>query len=382
MGASRVRDTFEQAKKNAPCIIFIDEIDAVGRQRGAGLGGGHDEREQTLNQLLVEMDGFEENEGVIVMAATNRPDVLDSALLRPGRFDRQVVIGLPDVGEREAILKIHTKNKPIGEDVDLALIARTTSGFAPADLENILNEGAILAVRRKHDKIKMEDISDAILKVIVGVEKKTRRVTEKDKKLTAYHEGGHAIVARSLPDHDPVQEISIIPRGMAGGYTYYVPNDQKSYRSKNEMFNDIVSSLGGRVAEALCLDDISTGASSDIEHATSIAKQMVTKYGMSEVLGPVSFGSSEEVFLGRDFTAHNNYSEKISGIVDDEIIKIVNSAYAKAEEILKENREKLDILASLLLEKEKVGAEEFEALFTGKKNVEMVEDSAAETTEE
>ena len=328
------------------------------------------------------MDGFEENEGVIVMAATNRPDVLDSALLRPGRFDRQGVIGLPDVGEREAILKIHTKNKPIGEDVDLALIARTTSGFAPADLENILNEGAILAVRRKHDKIKMEDISDAILKVIVGVEKKTRRVTEKDKKLTAYHEGGHAIVARSLPDHDPVQEISIIPRGMAGGYTYYVPNDQKSYRSKNEMFNDIVSSLGGRVAEALCLDDISTGASSDIEHATSIAKQMVTKYGMSEVLGPVSFGSSEEVFLGRDFTAHNNYSEKISGIVDDEIIKIVNSAYAKAEEILKENREKLDILASLLLEKEKVGAEEFEALFTGKKNVEMVEDSAAETTEE
>jgi len=382
MGASRVRDTFEQAKKNAPCIIFIDEIDAVGRQRGAGLGGGHDEREQTLNQLLVEMDGFEENEGVIIMAATNRPDVLDSALLRPGRFDRQVVIGLPDVGEREAILKIHTKNKPVDDDVDLALIARTTSGFAPADLENILNEGAILAVRRKHNKIKMEDISDAILKVMVGVEKKTRRVTDKDKKLTAYHEGGHAIVARALPDHDPVQEISIIPRGMAGGYTYYVPNDQKSYRSKNEMFNDIVSSLGGRVAEALCLDDISTGASSDIEHATSIAKQMVTKYGMSDVLGPVSFGSSEEVFLGRDFTAHNNYSEKISGIVDDEIIKIVNSAYAKAEEILKENRDKLDKLAALLIEKEKVGAEEFEALFTGKISEEPVPESEGTVPEE
>ena len=372
MGASRVRDTFDQAKKNSPCIIFIDEIDAVGRQRGAGLGGGHDEREQTLNQLLVEMDGFEENEGVIIMAATNRPDVLDSALLRPGRFDRQILIGLPDVGEREAILKIHAKNKPLSDDVDIPQIARTTAGFAPADLENILNEGAILAVRRKHDKVKMEDIRDAIMKVIVGVEKKTRRITDKDKKLTAYHEGGHAIVARALPEHDPVQEISIIPRGMAGGYTYYVPNDEKSYRSKNEMFNDIVSSLGGRVAEALCLDDISTGASSDIEHATSIAKKMVTKYGMSEVLGPVSFGSNEEVFLGRDFATHHNYSEKISGIVDDEIIKIVNSAYAKAEEILKEHKDILDKLATLLIEKEKVGAEEFEALFTGDKTDESV----------
>ena len=378
MGASRVRDTFEQAKKNSPCIIFIDEIDAVGRQRGAGLGGGHDEREQTLNQLLVEMDGFEENEGVIIMAATNRPDVLDSALLRPGRFDRQVVIGLPDVGAREEILKIHAKNKPLADDVDIPHIARTTAGFAPADLENILNEGAILAVRRKHDKVKMQDINDAILKVLVGVEKKTRKVTEKDKKLTAYHEGGHAIVARSLPDHDPVHEISIIPRGMAGGYTYYVPKDEKMGRSKNEMFNDIVSLLGGRVAEALCLDDISTGAASDIERATSIAKKMVTKYGMSEVLGPVSFGSNEEVFLGRDFATQHNYSEKISGIVDDEIIKIVNSAYKRAEDILNENRDKLDKLADLLIEKEKVGADEFEALFTGENTEETVSENEAE----
>ena len=382
MGASRVRDTFEQAKKNAPCIIFIDEIDAVGRQRGAGLGGGHDEREQTLNQLLVEMDGFEENEGVIVMAATNRPDVLDSALLRPGRFDRQVVIGLPDVGAREEILKIHAKNKPLGEDVDIPHISRTTAGFAPADLENILNEGAILAVRRKQDKIKMQDINDAILKVLVGVEKKTRKVTEKDKKLTAYHEGGHAIVARVLPDHDPVHEISIIPRGMAGGYTYYVPKDEKMGRSKNEMFNEIVSLLGGRVAEALCLDDISTGASSDIERATSIAKKMVTKFGMSDVLGPVSFGSNESVFLGRDFATQHNYSEKIAGIVDEEIIKVVNSAYKKAEDILKEHREKLDKLAALLIEKEKVGADEFERLFTGVEAEEAVTENESDNSDD
>ncbi len=367
VGASRVRDTFEQAKKNAPCIVFIDEIDAVGRQRGAGLGGGHDEREQTLNQLLVEMDGFEENEGVIVMAATNRPDILDSALLRPGRFDRQIVIHLPDVTAREAILNIHAKNKPMAEDVDLGLIARTTSGFAPADLQNILNEGALLAARRNHKKVSMNDIEDAIMKVMVGIEKKNRKISDKEKKLTAYHEGGHAIVARFIPDHDPVHEISIIPRGMAGGYTYYVPKDDKSYRSKNEMFNEIVSLLGGRVAEALCLDDISTGASNDIERSTSIAKKMVTKYGMSDVLGPVSFGSSEEVFLGRDFATHNNYSEKISGIVDEEIIKVVNSAYKRAEEILSQNRDKLDALAALLIEKEKISAAEFEELFTGKK---------------
>ncbi len=377
VGASRVRDTFEQAKKNAPCIVFIDEIDAVGRQRGAGLGGGHDEREQTLNQLLVEMDGFEENEGVIVMAATNRPDILDSALLRPGRFDRQIVIHLPDVGAREEILKIHAKNKPMAEDVDLGLIARTSSGFSPADLQNILNEGALLAARRNHKKISMNDIEDAIMKVMVGVEKKTRRITDKEKKLTAYHEGGHAIVARFIPDHDPVHEISIIPRGMAGGYTYYVPKDDKSYRSKNEMFNEIVSLLGGRVAEALCLDDISTGASNDIERATSIAKKMVTKYGMSDVLGPVSFGSSEEVFLGRDFATHHNYSEKISGIVDDEIIKVVNSAYKRAEEILSQNRDKLDALAALLIEKEKISSVEFEELFTGKKE-ETTEDVVEE----
>ena len=377
VGASRVRDTFEQAKKNAPCIVFIDEIDAVGRQRGAGLGGGHDEREQTLNQLLGEMDGFEENEGVIVMAATNRPDILDSALLRPGRFDRQIVIHLPDVGAREEILKIHAKNKPMAEDVDLGLIARTSSGFSPADLQNILNEGALLAARRNHKKISMNDIEDAIMKVMVGVEKKTRRITDKEKKLTAYHEGGHAIVARFIPDHDPVHEISIIPRGMAGGYTYYVPKDDKSYRSKNEMFNEIVSLLGGRVAEALCLDDISTGASNDIERATSIAKKMVTKYGMSDVLGPVSFGSSEEVLIGRDFATQHNYSEKISGIVDDEIIKVVNSAYKRAEEILSQNRDKLDALAALLIEKEKISSVEFEELFTGKKE-ETTEDVVEE----
>ncbi|MBQ4627925.1 MAG: ATP-dependent zinc metalloprotease FtsH, partial [Clostridia bacterium] len=279
VGASRVRDTFDQAKKNAPCIVFIDEIDAVGRQRGAGLGGGHDEREQTLNQLLVEMDGFEENEGVIVMAATNRPDILDNALLRPGRFDRQIVINLPDVKAREAVLKIHAKNKPIDEDVDLSVIAKTTAGFSPADLQNILNEGALLAARRKRDKIKMVDIEDAILKVVVGVEKKSRIVTEKEKRLTSYHEGGHAIINKVLVSQGPVHQISIIPRGMAGGFTLSLPQEDKNYMSKNEMFEEIISLLGGRVAEALCLDDISTGASNDIQRATAIAKKMVTKYG-------------------------------------------------------------------------------------------------------
>ncbi len=325
VGASRVRDTFEQAKKNSPCIVFIDEIDAVGRQRGAGLGGGHDEREQTLNQLLVEMDGFDENEGVIVMAATNRPDILDSALLRPGRFDRQIVINLPDVKAREEILKIHAKNKPIDSDVDLAVIAKTTAGFSPADLQNILNEGALLAARRKRDKIKMIDIEDAILKVVVGIEKKSRKITEKEKRLTSYHEGGHAIINKVLVSQGPVHQISIIPRGLAGGFTLSLPQEDKNYMSKNERFEEIVSLLGGRVAEALCLDDISTGASNDIQRATSIAKKMVTKYGMSD-LGPIDYAGQDEVFIGRSFGTQPNYSEETSARIDREISSIINRA--------------------------------------------------------
>ncbi len=363
VGASRVRDTFEQAKKNAPCIVFIDEIDAVGRQRGAGLGGGHDEREQTLNQLLVEMDGFEENEGVIVMAATNRPDILDNALLRPGRFDRQIVINLPDVKAREEILKIHAKNKPMAEDVDLSVIAKTTAGFSPADLQNILNESALLAARRKRDKIQMTDVEDAILKVIVGVEKKSRIVTEKEKRLTSYHEGGHAIINKVLISQGPVHQISIIPRGMAGGFTLSLPQEDKNYMSKNEMFEEIVSLLGGRVAEALCLDDISTGASNDIQRATSIAKKMVTKYGMSDRLGPIDFVGHDEVFLGRDFTSQRNYSEETASEIDKEVKSIIDKAYQKAKKILEDNRHYLEQVAQILMEKEKMSSEEFYGIF-------------------
>ncbi|MBQ6053637.1 MAG: ATP-dependent zinc metalloprotease FtsH [Clostridia bacterium] len=362
VGASRVRDTFEQAKKNSPCIVFIDEIDAVGRQRGAGLGGGHDEREQTLNQLLVEMDGFDENEGVIVMAATNRPDILDSALLRPGRFDRQIVINLPDIKAREEILKIHSKNKPIGDDVDLSVIAKTTAGFSPADLQNILNESALLAARRKRDKIKMIDIEDAILKVIVGIEKKSRKITEKEKRLTSYHEGGHAIINKVLVSQGPVHQISIIPRGLAGGFTLSLPQEDKNYMSKNEMFEEIVSLLGGRVAEALCLDDISTGASNDIQRATSIAKKMVTKYGMSD-LGPIDYAGQDEVFIGRSFGTQPNYSEETSAKIDREISAIINRAYTMAKSILEQNRQYLDKIAEILMEKEKMSAEEFYAIF-------------------
>ena len=362
VGASRVRDTFEQAKKNAPCIVFIDEIDAVGRQRGAGLGGGHDEREQTLNQLLVEMDGFDENEGVIVMAATNRPDILDSALLRPGRFDRQIVINLPDVKAREEVLKIHAKNKPIAEDVNLATIAKTTAGFSPADLQNILNEGALLAARRKHEKIQMADVEDAILKVVVGIEKKSRKITDKEKRLTSYHEGGHAIINKVLVSQGPVHQISIVPRGLAGGFTLSLPQEDKNYMSKNEMFEEIVSLLGGRVAESLCLDDISTGASNDIQRATSIAKKMVTKYGMSD-LGPIDYAGQDEVFIGRSFGTQPNYSEETAARIDREVSAIINRAYQMAKSILEQNRHYLDKIAEILMEKEKMSSEEFYAIF-------------------
>ena len=364
VGASRVRDLFEQAKKNAPCIIFIDEIDAVGRQRGAGLGGGHDEREQTLNQLLVEMDGFGTNEGVIVLAATNRPDVLDKALLRPGRFDRQIVVPAPDVLAREKILEVHAKNKKIADDVDLKTIAKNTSGFSGADLENVLNEAALLAARRNLEQIGMLEIEDAMVKVTMGPEKKTRVRSEKENKLVAYHEAGHAVVSRFLETQDPVHQISIVPRGLAGGYTMYRPTEDKSFMSKTEMEENIVSLLGGRVAEKLILNDISTGASNDIERASKIARDMVTKYGMSEKIGSIMFGSGqEEVFLGRDFTQSKNYSEETASLIDEETKQIIDKAYNRAVQILSENIEKLHAVAAVLLEKEKIDSEEFEAIF-------------------
>ena len=364
VGASRVRDLFEEAKKKAPCIIFIDEIDAVGRQRGAGLGGGHDEREQTLNQLLVEMDGFGTNEGVIVLAATNRPDVLDKALLRPGRFDRQIVVSAPDVKAREQILEVHSKKKRLAEDVDLKTIAKNTSGFAGADLENVLNEAALLAARRNLKEIGMKEIEDAMVKVTMGPEKKTRVRSEKENKLVAYHEAGHAVVSRFLPTQDPVHQISIVPRGMAGGYTMYRPTEDKNFMSKSEMEENIVSLLGGRVAEKLILDDISTGASNDIERATKIARNMVTRYGMSDRIGTITLGSTqEEVFLGRDFAQSKEYSEETAAIIDEETKKIVDTAYKKAEEILKANIDKLHTVAGILLEKEKIDGEEFDEIF-------------------
>ncbi len=364
VGASRVRDLFEQAKRNAPCIIFIDEIDAVGRQRGAGLGGGHDEREQTLNQLLVEMDGFGTNEGVIVLAATNRPDVLDKALLRPGRFDRQIVVSQPDVKAREQILEVHARKKKIADDVDLKTIAKNTSGFAGADLENVLNEAALLAARRNKKEIAMQEIEDAMVKVTMGPEKKTRVRSEKENRLVAFHEAGHAVVSRFLPTQDAVHQISIVPRGMAGGYTMYRPTEDKSFMSKSEMEETIISMLGGRAAEQLVLNDISTGASNDIERASKIARDMVTKYGMSERLGTIMFGSGqEEVFLGRDWTQTKNYSEETAGIIDEEVKKIIDKAYESALYILSQNRDKLEIVANILLEKEKIDGEEFAAIF-------------------
>ncbi len=364
VGASRVRDLFDQAKKNAPCIIFIDEIDAVGRQRGAGLGGGHDEREQTLNQLLVEMDGFALNEGVIVMAATNRPDVLDKALLRPGRFDRQIVVSQPDVKAREQILEVHARKKKFADDVDLSVIARNTSGFSGADLENVLNEAALLAARYNQIEINMKNIEDAMVKVTMGPEKKSRVRSEKENKLVAYHEAGHAVVSKFLPTQDDVHQISIVPRGMAGGYTMYRPTEDKSFVSKTEMQENIISLLGGRVAEKIILDDISTGASNDIERATKIARAMVTKYGMSDRIGPMMLGSDqEEVFLGRDFAQGKEYSEETAGMIDEEVKNIIDQAYKACERILRENIDKLHAVAGVLLEKEKIDGDEFDAIF-------------------
>ena len=364
VGASRVRDLFEQAKRNAPCIIFIDEIDAVGRQRGAGLGGGHDEREQTLNQLLVEMDGFSANEGVIVLAATNRPDILDKALLRPGRFDRQIVVSAPDVKAREEILEVHSRQKKLGEDVDLKVIAKNTAGFSGADLENVMNEASLLAARRNKQEINMQDVEDAMIKVTMGPEKRSRARSEKENKLVAFHEAGHAVVSHYLPTQDTIHQISIEPRGMAGGYTMYRPDEDKNFMSKMEMEESIVGLLGGRVAESIVLNDISTGASNDIERASKIARDMVTKYGMSDSLGTITFGSGqEEVFLGRDWTQTRNYSEETSAKIDEEVKKIIDNGYNRAKEILTMHSDKLHAVANLLLEKEKVDGEEFAAIF-------------------
>ena len=364
VGASRVRDLFEQAKRNAPCIIFIDEIDAVGRQRGAGLGGGHDEREQTLNQLLVEMDGFSANEGVIVLAATNRPDILDKALLRPGRFDRQIVVSAPDVKAREEILEVHSRQKKLGEDVDLKVIAKNTAGFSGADLENVMNEASLLAARRNKQEINMQDVEDAMIKVTMGPEKRSRVRSEKENKLVAFHEAGHAVVSHYLPTQDTIHQISIVPRGMAGGYTMYRPDEDKNFMSKIEMEESIVGLLGGRVAESIVLNDISTGASNDIERASKIARDMVTKYGMSDSLGTITFGSGqEEVFLGRDWTQTRNYSEETSAKIDEEVKKIIDNGYNRAKEILTMHSDKLHAVANLLLEKEKVDGEEFTAIF-------------------
>lgn len=360
VGASRVRDLFDEAKKNSPSIVFIDEIDAVGRQRGAGLGGGHDEREQTLNQLLVEMDGFGANEGVIVMAATNRPDILDRALLRPGRFDRQITVNYPDMKGREAILKVHSRGKPLGPDVNLATIAKSTAGFTGADLENLLNEAALLAVRHGLKAITQVEIEEATIKVVMGTEKKSHVMKDEDKKITSYHEAGHAIVSYFLPTQDPVHQISIIPRGMAAGYTMYLPTDEKGHMSRNTMLEQICSLLGGRAAEQLTQKDICTGASNDIERATELAKKMVTKYGMSEKLGLVTYGNdNNEVFLGRDFSSTPNYSEKIAAIIDEETEAIVMTQYKKALEILEAHMLKLHTVAKKLFEEEKIDGEEF-----------------------
>lgn len=365
VGASRVRDLFAEAKKNAPCIVFIDEIDAVGRRRGAGLGGGNDEREQTLNQLLVEMDGFDGNLGIIILAATNRPDVLDPALLRPGRFDRQVVIGMPDIKGREQLFRLYTKNKPLADDVSPEILAKRTPGFSPADIENLINEAALLTARRNGTKIRMDEIEEATTKVMAGPQKKSRVISDAEKKLTAYHEAGHAVVMRATPDADPVHQITIIPRGMAGGFTMWLPEEDRFFETKGHMINTIKHMLGGRVAEELKLDDISTGASNDLERATEIARQMITKYGFSEKLGPVSFSSSDEVFLGRDFSTRQNYSEEVASEVDHEIRRLLNECYDETRRILIENDAAFERVAQALLLVETLDGDQFERLFTG-----------------
>lgn len=359
VGASRVRDLFEQAKKEAPAIIFIDEIDAVGRKRGAGLGGGHDEREQTLNQLLVEMDGFGINEGIIIMAATNRPDILDPALLRPGRFDRQVVVGKPDVNGREAIFKVHSKKKPLADDVDLSVLAKSTPGFTPADIENIMNEAAILTARKKEEKISMASIEESITKVVVGVAKKSRVISEKERILTAYHEGGHAVCAHVLDLMDPVHQVTIIPRGMAGGFTMQLPTEDKYYTTKGEMMQELIVLLAGRVSEEINLDDISTGASNDLERASAMARAMVSRYGMSDRLGPVTYDTNDEVFIGNSIGHTKEYSEEVAAEIDDEVRKIINGAYAKTRALLKENQDRLDYIARALLEYETLDDKQF-----------------------
>ena len=364
VGASRVRDLFDQAKKQSPAIVFIDEIDAVGRQRGTGLGGGHDEREQTLNQLLVEMDGFGRNEGVVVLAATNRADVLDPALLRPGRFDRQVYVGMPDIRGREAILNVHVKDKPLAEDVDLKAVAQGTPGFTGADLENLVNEAALLAARKSQRYITMADLTEAEIKVIAGPEKRSRVIPEHERQLTAYHEAGHAVVMHLLPDHDPVNQITIIPRGQAGGMTISLPEEDRSYLSKKYLEEQIVALLGGRVAEQLVLGDVSTGASNDIQRASQIARKMVAVYGMSDRIGTVSFESGhEEVFIGRTMTQGRSYSEQVAAEIDEEVKSVVGSAYARCRKLLESNRDKLETIAQYLLAHETMGREEFLAVF-------------------
>lgn len=382
VGASRVRDLFEQAKKSAPCIIFIDEIDAVGRKRGAGLGGGHDEREQTLNQLLVEMDGFGINEGVIIMAATNRPDILDPALLRPGRFDRQIMVGSPDARGREEILRVHSRNKPLEDDVNLKVLARRTPGFTPADIENLMNEAALLTARVNKKKITMDIIEEAITKVIAGIPKKSKVISEKERKLTAYHEGGHAVVATLLPHTDPVHQVTIIPRGRAGGFTMILPTEDKYYATKTEMEEQLIHLLGGRVAEKLVLDDISTGAQNDLERVSQIARAMVTKYAMSEKLGSMTFGdSSDEVFLGRDLATRRNYSEEVASEIDREIRRLVDEAYEMTEKLLSENIDKLHNVANALLKYETLDAQQYVKAFAGELDltIDPLEDIPAET---
>ena len=384
VGASRVRDLFQQAKKNSPSIIFIDEIDAVGRHRGAGMGGGHDEREQTLNQLLVEMDGFGENEGVIVMAATNRRDILDPALLRPGRFDRQITVNYPDVKGRREILNVHAKGKPFGPDVDFDVIAKQTAGFTGADLENLLNEAALLTARRQKKAITMNEIEEAARKVVVGTEKKSRVISDKEKRETAYHEAGHAVATFCLESQDPVHEISIIPRGMAGGYTMSLPSEDKMYKFKKEMLDDIVVLLGGMGAETIIFNDTSTGVSNDLERAAELARRMVTKFGMSAKIGPVSFGSSnDEVFLGKDFSHTNNYSDRTAFEIDEEVNKIISESFERCKALLDDNIDKLHEVAAYLIENEKMSGEKFSEIMTGsEKSVSESEETESVSVEE